>query len=92
MNTRNLQIRTKGRTESGVPRRARSMGYVVRKSRRCTSINNNVQYQLVHVYPNWIVAGERFDLSLYDVDVLLDEANNDIEKKKRDILSIQHQQ
>ncbi len=80
MDTRNLQNITEGRTESGTRSRARRMGYAVRMNRGQISINNRGQYQLVRVDSKQIVAGERFDLSLDDVDALLDEADKDIVK------------
>ena len=55
-------------SESCARRAARKIGLVARKSRwRRDTVDNRGELQLLDPYRNWIVAGERFDLSADDV-------------------------
>jgi hypothetical protein len=59
--------------ERRVRRRAGRHGLSVHRSRAGQSLDNHGGYQLVDADRNWIVAGERFNLTLDDVDRFLDE-------------------
>jgi hypothetical protein len=53
--------------EQRARRVARSVGLVAKKSRRGYSIDNHGGFMLIDPFHNWIVAGERFDLSADEV-------------------------
>ncbi len=57
--------------ESTVRSRAKHLGLAIRKSRRMLSLNNYGRYQVVDFNRNEIVAGERYDLTLGDIDFIL---------------------
>ena len=64
--------------ENRLRRKLNSKGYALRKSRRANDaidldINNMSGYMIVDANHNAIVAGERFDLSLDDVENWLGE-------------------
>ena len=48
-------------------------GFVLIKSRTAHSVDNNGSYRIVDMYTNVVQAGERFDLSLEDVQKWIDE-------------------
>ena len=54
--------------EARARRAARRVGLMARKSRwRMGSIENYGMFMLIDPYRNWVVAGERFDLTAEDV-------------------------
>jgi hypothetical protein len=60
--------------ESRVRRLARREGYVVRKSRaREWRYNDQTEFRLIEPERNLIVLGERFDVSLDDIETWLAE-------------------
>jgi len=60
--------------ENRLRRKARRLGLELRKSRaRYIRVDDFGQYRLVNPHTNFIVAGERFDLSLDDVDDILNQ-------------------
>ena len=59
--------------EARLRRLARRGGYSLHKSRAGYSIDNLGGYMIVDVYQNFIVDGERFNLTLDDVEVALKE-------------------
>jgi hypothetical protein len=58
--------------ENRLRRWARRLGLTLRKSRRMISLDNRGGYMVVNLN-NWIVAGERFDLTAADVESLLED-------------------
>ena len=61
-------------TESAIRRRARTRGYVLRKSRaRNLHYDNQGKYMLIRADGNWLVLGERFDASLEDIARYVDQ-------------------
>jgi hypothetical protein len=55
-------------SESAARRAAKRIGLIARKTRwRRDTIDNRGGFQLLNPYSNWIVAGEKFDLSPDDV-------------------------
>lgn len=59
--------------EARVRRGLRRQGYTLIKSRaRNWSINNHCKYMIVEAYNNSIVAGEKFDLNIEDVEKFLE--------------------
>lgn len=53
-------------------------GYILRKSRRRTiDIDNFCEYQIIDAYTNTIVAGEKFNLSLDDVEQFIFETEKE---------------
>jgi hypothetical protein len=57
--------------ENRLRRLARRQGLVLRKSRAGIGLDNFGKYRIVDFYRNWLVAGEKFDLSLDDVEAYL---------------------
>jgi hypothetical protein len=66
------QLETIGHSlsESAVRRRARTRGFMVKKSRQQLHLNNCGEYMLVD-FNNWVMFGERFDATLEDIDKFL---------------------
>jgi hypothetical protein len=63
--------------ESRLRRFARRNGYALKKSRGKTlHLNNQGGYRLIDPDCNWIVCGERFDLTLEDVGRILSDRDN----------------
>jgi hypothetical protein len=63
--------------ENRLRRQAARLGLALRKSRaRRLHLSDYGKYRIVNPYRNWIVAGERFDLELADVEAILDEIEN----------------
>ena len=58
--------------ENKLRRKAKQCGFLLRKSRASISIDNLGEYMLVDMYKNAIVAGEKFDLTLSDVEEFLE--------------------
>ena len=54
-------------SESGARRAARKVGLVARKSCCRQDMDNRGEFQILDPDRNWIVAGEKFDLSPDDV-------------------------
>jgi hypothetical protein len=58
--------------EKKIRRWSKQLGLVLRRSRaRMLHINNRGGYMLIEPYANAIVAGERFDLSIAEVEEVL---------------------
>jgi len=53
--------------ENKARRAAKKVGLLAKKSRRQISMDNHGGFTLIDPYRNWIVAGERYDLSPDDV-------------------------
>jgi hypothetical protein len=54
--------------EARARRRTRRAGFVARKSRwRRGTVDNRGGFQVIEPYSNWIVAGERFDMTPEDL-------------------------
>ena len=58
--------------ESTVRARANRAGYVMRKSRSMTSLDNRGEYMLIEANHNLIVLGQRFDATLGDIADFID--------------------
>ena len=59
---------TEAALDSRVRRAAKRVGLVAKKSRwRAGTIDNHGDYCLVDPFRNWVVRGERFDLSAEEV-------------------------
>ena len=66
--------------ENRLRRRAQRLGLAIRKSRaQMLSLNNQGGYRIIDPYRNWIVAGERFDLDLDDVEEFLQSCEEEEE-------------
>jgi hypothetical protein len=57
--------------ESGIRKLAARHGYAVKKSRQGIHLNNRGGYMLVDGDRNMVVSGERFDLSLDEIEAFL---------------------
>lgn len=72
------------RNEDRVRRIARRQGYALHKDKAGVwSFNHQGGWQIVDADRNWLVAGERFDLSLDDVEQWLTEDQEATESKAR---------
>jgi hypothetical protein len=58
--------------ENRLRRLCQRKGWAMRKSRAQLSLDNHGGYMLVDIDRNWIVVGERFDLSLDGVESWLE--------------------
>lgn len=59
--------------EQSLRRKLMKAGYTMHKSRRCLSLDNMGGYMIVDLYGNYVVAGNRFDLSLEEVQDWINE-------------------
>jgi hypothetical protein len=59
--------------ESRVRRKARRLGYRLRKSRRAISSDNHGRFMVISTRSGRIVSGERFDLSLDAIEAWLSD-------------------
>lgn len=59
--------------EQSLRRKLMKAGYAMHKSRRCLSPDNIGGYMIVDLYRNYVVAGNRFDLSLEEVQDWINE-------------------
>ncbi|HTQ40087.1 MAG TPA: hypothetical protein VMJ32_13765 [Pirellulales bacterium] len=57
--------------EISLRRKAGRFGYLVRRSRRQLSVDNEGGYMLVDIESNSVAAGSRFELSLDDLEAFL---------------------
>jgi hypothetical protein len=65
--------------ENRLRRQAVRLGLALRKSRaRRLHLNDRGKYRIVNEYRNTIIAGERFDLELADVEAILDRIENEM--------------
>jgi hypothetical protein len=60
-------------SESALRSRARRLGLAVKKSRGGVSLDNQGGFMIVDADSNFVLAGERFDLSLDDVAEFLSD-------------------
>ena len=67
--------------ENRLRRMAKRLGLKLRKSRvRNIHLDDFGEYQLVHLIDNYLVAGQRWDLELDDVEVRLDRTEAQLVK------------
>lgn len=60
--------------EAALRRQAKKLGLALVKSRdRYIHADNKGGYRIINPWRNWIVAGEKFDLDLDDVEEFLNE-------------------
>lgn len=72
--------------ENRLRRKAARLGLALRKSRaRRLYLNNQGGYRIVDPYHNFIVAGERFDLSLEEVEAFLDDYEQELYEDTRPV-------
>jgi hypothetical protein len=72
--------------ENRLRRKAARLGLALRKSRaRRLHLNNLGGYRIIDPYHNFIVAGERFDLSLEEVEAFLDDYEQELYKETRPV-------
>jgi hypothetical protein len=55
-------------TESGIRRNLRKQGFIIKQSRRALSSDNQGEFMVLDAERNYIVAGERYDMSLDDLE------------------------
>lgn len=58
---------------SRLRRLAAKQGYALCRSRRAESVDNLQGWMIVDPYRNWVVAGEKFDMTDEDVERFLSE-------------------
>jgi hypothetical protein len=72
--------------ENRLRRKAARLGLALRKSRaRRLHLNNRGMYRIVDPYRNFIIAGERFDLSLEEVEAILDDYERELYEETRPV-------
>jgi hypothetical protein len=72
--------------ENRLRRKAARLGLALRKSRaRRLHLNDRGGYRIVDPYHNFIVAGERFDLSLEEVEAFLDDYEQELYEETRPV-------
>ncbi len=59
--------------ESKFRKQLSKMGYTLKKSRKATSLDNRGDYMIVDTNLNVVVAGEKFDMSLKDIEAFIKE-------------------
>lgn len=67
-----MKVLTEKQIEDRLRRKAKKLGYIIRKS-RLTSSNYNVGYMIINYTTNVIEAGEGFTFSLDEVEKFLME-------------------
>ena len=71
MNASVFQEQLDRNQEHCLRRLCRGNGWAMRKSRAQLSLDNHDGFMLVNIDRNWIVAGERFDSQLDDIESYL---------------------
>ena len=71
--------------ENRLRRMAKRLGLVIQKSRvRTIHLDDIGEYMIIDLYGNYVVAGERFDCSLDDVEDFLTDYESGLRRERED--------